>query len=92
MNLNKFSKENLTIAFYALYIALSYVFYLLFPGDAKTPNSGTLLMFLLIPISLTYAIVQVYRHLNSDKSYFKCLLIHTVAWFSIVLFLTNIKK
>ena len=92
MNLNKFPKENLTIAFYVIYIALSYALFLLFPGDAKTPNSGKLMMFLLIPISLTYAIIQVYRHLNSEKSYFKCLLIHTVAWFSIVLFLTNIKK
>jgi hypothetical protein len=91
MNLNKFSKETLTIVFYVAYIAISYLFYLLFPGDAKTPNFGTLMMFLLVPIAFTYACVQIYRHFNSDKSYFKCLLIHTVAWFSIVSFLTNLK-
>lgn len=92
MNLNKFSKENITIAFYVIYAALSYGAYLLFPGDAKTPNFGKLMMFLLIPISFFYAAAHVIKHFNSDKSYFKCLLIHTVAWFSIITFLTNLKK
>ncbi|WP_298118508.1 hypothetical protein [Flavobacterium sp.] len=92
MNLNKFSKETLTIVFYVVYIAISYLFYLLFPGDAKTPNFGKLMMFLLVPIAFAYACVQIYKHFNSDKSYFKCLLIHTVAWFSIVTFLTNLKQ
>ncbi len=92
MNFNKFSKENLTIVFYVVYIAISYVFYLLFPGDAKTPNLGKLLMFLLIPVSFVFASIQVYKHFNSEKSFFKCMLIHTVAWFSIVTFLTNLNK
>jgi len=92
MNLNKFSKENLTIAFYVIYVAVSYGAFLLFPGDAKTPNFGKLLMFLLIPVSFVFASIQVYKHFNSDKSYFRCMLIHTVAWFSIITYLTNLKN
>lgn len=92
MNLNNYTKENITIAFYAIYIVIAYLLYTLFPGDAKMPNMGILFMFLLIPISLGYASYQVYKHFNSNKSYLKCLLIHTVAWFSIITFLTNSAK
>lgn len=92
MNLNNYSKETITLAFYIVYISLAYILYLLFPGDDKSPNSGILFMFLLIPISLIYASVQAYKHFNSDKSYIKCIFIHAVAWFSIITFLTNLKK
>ena len=92
MNLNNYSKETLTLAFYAIYIAFTYLLYVTFPGDAKTPNMGVVAMFLLIPISLAYASFQVYKHFNSNQSYFKCLLIHTLAWFSIITYLTNINK
>lgn len=93
MNLNNFfSKENTTIAFYIIYVAISYAAYVLFPGDEKVPNFGTVLMFLLIPISFVYAVVHVIKHFNTNKSYLKCLLIHTVAWFSIITFLTSLKK
>lgn len=92
MNLNNYSKETVTLGFYIVYIALAYILHLAFPGDDKTPDSGILFMFLLIPISLIYACVQAYRHFNSDKSYIKCIFIHAVAWFSIITFLTNLKK
>ncbi|MEC4051025.1 hypothetical protein OX284_016435 [Flavobacterium sp. SUN046] len=88
----KFSKENITIAFYVIYSLVTYLLYEFFPGDAKTPNMGVVCLFMMIPISFIYAAVQVVRHFNTDKSYFKCLLIHTVAWFSIITFLTNLKK
>lgn len=89
--LNQFTKETLTIVFYVIFLGATYALYLLMPGDATTPNMGVALLFLLIPVSFLYASVQVYRHFNSDKSYFKCLLIHTLAWFSIITFLTNLK-
>jgi hypothetical protein len=92
MNLNTFTKETITISFYVVYIAIAYLLYTLFPGNKTEPNMGIVAMFLLIPISLSYAFVQAYRHFNSDKSYLKCLLIHTIAWFSIITFLTNSVK
>lgn len=92
MKLNSFPKETVTLGFYIVYIALTYLLYVFFPGDSKTPNSGVVFMFLLIPISLVYASIQAYRHFNSDKSYIKCIFIHAVAWFSIITFLTNLTK
>jgi hypothetical protein len=92
MNLNNYSKESVTLGFYIFYITITYLFYVLFPGDEKTPNFGIVFMFLLIPISLAYASFQAYKHFNSTKSYFKCLLIHTAAWFSIITYLTTIAK
>ena len=92
MNLNKFSKETITISFYIIYILLAGLCYELFPGDAKTPNMGVLLFFLLIPIGLVYAVVQAVRHLNSNVSYLKCFLIHVTVWVSIILFLSTYKK
>lgn len=92
MNLNTFTKETITVIFYVVYIAIAYLLYTIFPGDDITPNIGIVSMFLLIPISLIYALIQAYKHFNSDKSYLKCLLIHAVAWFSIITFLTSSVK
>ena len=75
MNLNKFSKENLTIAFYTIYILIAGICYELFPGDAKTPNFGVLLFYLFVPISLIYFMVHLVRQLYSGKSHVKCLII-----------------
>ena len=92
MKLSSFPKETVTIGFYIVYIALTYLLYVLFPGDTKTPNFGVVFMFFLIPISLIYASVQAYRHFNTETSYIKCIFIHAVAWFSIITFLTNFNK
>lgn len=92
MNLNKFSKETVTLGFYIIYILTAGICYELFPGDAKTPNMGVLLFFLLIPIALIYALVHAVRHLNSTVSYVKCFLIHVTVWISIITFLTSYKK
>ncbi len=92
MNLNKFSKENVTIGFYIIYILLAAACYELFPGDAKVPNMGVLLFFLLIPIGLVYALVHAVKHLNSNVSYTKCFLIHITVWLTIIAFVTNFKK
>jgi hypothetical protein len=92
MNLNKFTKETVTLGFYIIYILIAALCYELFPGDAKTPNMGVLLYFLLIPIGLIYALIHAIKHINSNVSYVKCFLIHIVVWISITLFLTNYKK
>ena len=92
MNLKNFSKETVTISFYIIYILSAGLCYELFPGDAKTPNMGVLLFFLLIPIALIYAVVHAVRHVNSNVSYLKCFLIHITVWISIILLLSNYKK
>jgi len=92
MNFNKFSKESVTIGFYIIYLLVAGLCFQLFPGDAKKPNIGVLLMFLLIPVSFIYAAAHILRHFNSGKSYFKCLVIHVIAWLSIIGFLTNYTK
>ena len=92
MNLNKFTKETVTIGFYIVYILLAGLCYELFPGNAKTPNMGVLLFFLLIPIGLIYALVHAIKHLNSNVSYIKCFLIHVTVWISIIAFLTSYKQ
>ena len=92
MNLKNFSKETVTISFYIIYILFAGLCYELFPGDAKTPNMGVLLFFLLIPIALIYAVVHAVRHVNSNVSYLKCFLIHITVWISIILLLSNYKK
>ncbi len=92
MNLNSFSKETLTLSFYILYISVAALLYYLFPGNAEQPNLGIVFMFIMVPVSLAYASYQAYKHFNSSKSYFKCLLIHTLAWFSIIAYLTQIAK
>jgi hypothetical protein len=91
MNLNNYSKETVTIAFYIIYILTAGLCYEVFPGDDKVPNMGVLLFFLLIPIGLIYALVHAVRHLNSNVSYVKCFLIHVTVWISIIAFLTNYK-
>ncbi|GAA4077826.1 hypothetical protein GCM10022389_24710 [Flavobacterium cheonanense] len=92
MNLNKFSKENLTIAFYTIYILIAGICYELFPGDAKTPNFGVLLFYLFVPISLIYFMVHLIRQLYSGKSHVKCLIIHGVVWLSILIILSTFVK
>lgn len=89
--LNKFSKENVTIGFYIIYILLAALCYEIFPGDAEVPNIGVLLFFLLIPIGLIYALVHAVKHINSTVSYTKCFLIHVTVWITIIAFLTNYK-
>lgn len=92
MNLNQYTKETLTLSFYIVYIAIAALLYAFFPGDDQTPNFGVVFMFVMVPVSLAFASYQAYKHFNSDKSYFKCLLIHTLAWFSIIAYLTQIAK
>lgn len=91
MILSKYSKENVTIGFYTVYILIAAACYELFPGDAQTPNMGVLLFFLLIPLALVYALIHAVKHLNSNVSYVKCFLIHVTVWISIIAFLTNFK-
>ena len=92
MNLNQYTKETLTLSFYIVYIAIAALLYSLFPGDTEKPNLGIVFMFIMVPVSLAFASYQAYKHFNSDKSYFKCLLIHSLAWFSIIAYLTQIAK
>jgi uncharacterized membrane protein len=92
MNLNKFSKENSTIAFYTIYILLAGICYELFPGNAKSPNMGVLLFYVLIPVSLVYFTTHLIKQLFGTKSYAKCLLIHGVVWASIIAILTSFAK
>lgn len=92
MNLNKFSKENITIAFYTIYILIAGICYELFPGDAKTPNIGVLLFYVMIPISLIYFMVHLTRQLYGGKGYVKCLMIHGVVWVSILVILSSFVK
>lgn len=92
MNLNKFSKENITIAFYTIFILIAGACYELFPGDAKTPNIGVLLLYLFIPISLIYFMVHLVKQIYGDQSYVKCLLIHGVVWLSVAVILSTFAK
>lgn len=90
--MKKVSKEAVTAAFYIVYMLVAYLFYHLFPGNATMPNMGVLLFFLLIPISFIYAAYHLIKHFNSGVNHIQCLLIHAVAWFSIITFLSNFKK
>ena len=89
---NLFSKEAITAGFYIIYLLIAYLLSSTVVGNEKAINLGILLFFLLIPISFIYAFYHVVKHFNSQKSYIFCLLIHAVAWFSIISFLTNYKK
>lgn len=90
--MKKLSKEAVTAIFYIVYMLISYLMYSFFPGSKTVPNMGVVLFFLLIPISFIYAIYHLLKHFNSRVSYLQCLLIHAVAWFSVITFLTNFKK
>jgi hypothetical protein len=92
MNLNKFSKENITTAFYIIYILIAGICYELFPGDAKNPNMGVLLLYVLIPVSLIYFMVHLVKQIYGNQSYVKCLLIHGVAWLSVAVILSTFAK
>jgi hypothetical protein len=92
MSLNKFTKENITIGFYVIYILLAGILFEIFPGDAKTPNFGVLLLYVMIPISLGYFMYHLVKHLYSGISYSKCLLIHSIVWISIIAILTTFAK
>lgn len=88
MYLNKFSKENVTIGFYVIYILFAGIAYELFPGDAKTPNMGVLLLYLFIPVSIIYFLVHLIRQLFGGINHTICLVIHGVVWGSILVALT----
>jgi len=92
MNLNKFSKENITTAFYIIYILIAGICYELFPGDAKTPNMGVLLLYVMIPVSLIYFMYHLVKQIYGNQSYAKCLLIHGVAWLSVAVILSAFAK
>lgn len=90
--LNKYSKENVTIGFYVCYILLAGIAYELFPGDAKNPNMGVLLLYLFIPISIIYFMVHLIRQLFGNINHIKCILIHGLVWASILIVLTLFGK
>jgi hypothetical protein len=92
MNLNKFSKENITIAFYTIFILIAGVCYELFPGDAKKPNIGVLLLYIFIPVSIIYFMVHLIKQIYGNQSYVKCLLIHGVVWLSVAVILSTFGK
>ena len=89
--LKNFSKENVTLGFYVIYIFIAGICYEIFPGDAKTPNIGVLLLWLFIPISIIYFTYHIIRHLFLNINHLTCLIIHGVVWISIYVVLTNFK-
>jgi len=60
MHINKFSKENITIAFYTIYILIAGVCYELLPTHGNTPNGGILLLYLFayILINIIFSILH----------------------------------
>jgi L-asparagine transporter-like permease len=92
MKSNLYTKENLTIAFYVVYIFIAGLAYELFPGDEKNPNMGVMLLYLFIPISLVYFMVHLVQQLFGNKNNTKCLVIHAVVWGSILVVLTLFGK
>lgn len=92
MNFNKFSKENITIAFYTIYILIAGVCYELLPSHGNTPNGGVLLLYLFVPISIFYFMVHLIKQLYGNQSYAKCLLIHGVVWLSVAVILSTLSK
>ena len=92
MNLNKFSKESVTLAFYIIYILIAGICFELFPGDSKSPNIGIVLLYVFIPISLVYFMVHLIRQLYGGKNYIKCIIIHGVVWLSIFVILSTAKQ
>jgi hypothetical protein len=92
MNFNKFTKENIAIAFYAIYILIAGVCYELFPTHGNSPNGGVLLLYLFVPISIIYFMVHLVKQLYGNQSYAKCLLIHGVVWLSVAVILSAFSK
>lgn len=92
MHFNKFTKENIAIAFYTIYILIAGVCYELFPTHGNTPNGGVLLLYLFVPISIIYFMVHLVKQLYGNKSYAKCLLIHGVVWLSVAVILSTFSK
>jgi len=92
MKLTKFTKENIAIAFYAIYILIAGVCYELFPTHGNTPNGGVLLLYLFVPISIIYFMVHLVKQLYGNQSYAKCLLIHGVVWLSVAVILSTFSK
>jgi hypothetical protein len=90
--LKKFSKENVTIGFYVIYILIAGVCFELFPGDEKTPNVGVLLLYAFIPISLIFFMIHLIKHLFGGINHTKCIVIHGVVWGSILVVLTLFGK
>jgi len=92
MNLNKFSKENITIGFYIIYILSSGACYQLFPTYGNTPNGGVLMLYLFIPISIIYFMAHLIKQLYGNQSYAKCLMIHGVVWLFVAVILSTFAK
>lgn len=90
--LSKFSKENVLLAFYVIYIVVAGILFELFPGNSKQPNAGVLMLYLFIPISIIYFMVHLIRQLFGKKDHVKCILIHGVVWASILVVLTVFVK
>ena len=87
-----FSKENVTIGFYVIYILIAGICFELFPGDEKIPNFGVLLLYAFIPISLVFFMYHLVRHLFGGINHIKCIVIHGVVWGSILVVLTLFTK
>lgn len=90
--LKKYSKENVTIGFYVIYILIAGICFELFPGNAQTPNVGVLLLYLFIPISLVYFMYHLVKQLFGNQNHIKCIVIHGVVWGSILVVLTAFGK
>ena len=88
----KFTKENTTIAFYTIFILLAGLCYEIFPGNAKKPNIGVLLLYLFIPVSIIYFMTHLVKQIYGNQSYIKCLIIHGVVWLSIAVILSTFAK
>ena len=88
----KFSKENITIGFYVIYILVAGLAYEFFPGNENNPNMGVLLLYLFIPISIVYFMFHLIRQLFGNINHTYCLIIHGVVWTSILIVLTLFGK
>lgn len=90
--LNKFSKENVLLGFYVIYILIAGLMFELFPGNQKQPNGGVLMLYVFIPISIIYFMVHLIRQLFGRVDHIKCMLIHGGVWASILIILTIFKS
>ncbi|MBP6072504.1 MAG: hypothetical protein KA481_02350 [Flavobacterium sp.] len=90
--LTKFSKENILLGFYVIYILIAGLMFELFPGNEKQPNGGVLMLYLFIPISIVYFMFHLIRQLFGKIDHTKCMLIHGAVWASILIILTVFKS